>query len=493
MWELIAQNRRKSIIILIAMLMILVVLGGLIGAYISYPDGWIYGVPGAILIWLIMALVAYNAGDKIILNVSHATQVSKDMYPRLYNIVEEMKIAASLPHMPEIYIMNDSAMNAFATGVKPERSAIVVTAGLIENLSRDELQGVIAHEMGHIINRDVAFMTFAGVLMGSINIISHTFLRAIFFTSVSRRGKLGGKMGKSNPMLFLFTLVFTIIAPILASLFYFAISRKREYLADATAARLTRYPEGLASALEKITSTAGDVAYYNKITAPMFIINPLYSRDLTSGSSTVNFSTHPPTHERIRILRTLHGKGHVSMREYQSVYANHRKGDSSLIPDSGLKDNTPTSIRQPFAGDTQSHKKTLREVGDLLMAANGFYFLPCSCGLNIKVPPEMEKKHIQCPRCGTALTVPSIGSQQNFSQNQMSQLGAIVGAVAGGTATAATTALNTGPLSFTKKSADRWETFTCSCGSPIQLSPLFKARQIRCKSCRKKITINYPE
>jgi len=127
------------------------------------------------------------------------------------------------------------------------------------------------------------------------------------------------------------------------------------------------------------------------------------------------------------------------------------------------------------------------------MAANGFYFLPCACGLNIKVPPEMEKKHIQCPRCGKALTVPSIGSQHNFAKTQAAQLGAIASAVAGGTATAATTALNTGPISFTKKSADRWETFTCSCGAPIQLSPLFKARQIRCKNCRKKITINYPE
>ena len=488
MWELIAQNRRKSIIILILMLLILMTLGALIGAYVSYPDGWMYGLPGAVLVWLIMALIAYHAGDKIILNVSRATQITKESYPRLYNIVEEMKIAASLPHMPEIYIMNDSALNAFATGVKPERSAIVVTAGLVETLSRDELQGVVAHEMGHIINRDVAFMTFAGVLMGSINIISHTFLRAIFFTSATRRGKIGGSMGKSNPALFLFTLIFTIIAPILASLFYFAISRKREYLADATAARLTRYPEGLASALEKIATSAGDTVFYNKITAPMFIINPMYARDLTSGGSMLNFSTHPPTHDRIKVLRTLHGKGHVSMREYQSAYANSRKGGSSLIPPSGLKDKTVIPIRKPAEQDaSQSHKKTIRDVGDLLMAANGFYFLPCSCGLNIKVPPSQGKSHIQCPRCGTALTVPSVGMNQQIAQT----LGGGVGATA--MAGATTAAANAAPISFTKRSANKWETFTCSCGSPIQLSPLFKARQIRCKNCRKKITINYPE
>ncbi len=478
MWELIAQNKRKSIIILFAMLLILLLLGGLIGAWISYPDGWMWGIPTAVLIWLIMALIAYHAGDKIILNVSRATQITKDSYPRLYNVVEEMKIAASLPHMPEIYIMNDSAMNAFATGVKPERSAIVVTAGLLENLNRDELQGVIAHEMGHILNRDVAFMTFAGVLLGSINIISHTFLRALFYGSVSRRGKLSGNMGRSNPMLFMFTLIFTVIAPLLASLFYFAISRKREYLADATSARLTRYPEGLASALEKISGSAADTVYYNKITAPMFIINPAYAAEPNAGEALLNFSTHPPTHDRIRILRDLHGKGVVSLREYQGVYSNRHKRDYSLIPPSGLKDKNGVPIRKPSEPETaQQKKKTIRDVQDVLLAASGYYFIPCTCGLNIKVPPKLGKSHIQCPRCGKMLTVPSISAKKIVEDS--------------GGMPKTKVDKHTPALTFTRTQSNKWETFTCACGAPIQLSPLFKASRIRCKKCGRTINIEY--
>ncbi|HQJ59515.1 MAG TPA: M48 family metalloprotease, partial [bacterium] len=176
MWELIEQNRRKSKVVFIAMFFLLEALSISIGGAIYYPDGLYWGALAGFALWAIQSAVAYYFGDAIVLSVSKATKVTKESYPQLYNIVEEMKIAGSQTFMPEIYVINDSAMNAFATGIRPEKSAVCVTAGLLETLNRDELQGVIAHEMSHIINRDVLFMTFAGVMLGSINLIAKGFI-----------------------------------------------------------------------------------------------------------------------------------------------------------------------------------------------------------------------------------------------------------------------------------------------------------------------------
>lgn len=477
MWELIASNKRKSKILFFSMFVLLVSLCVVIGLALDYPRGGYWGAAIGFGLWAIQSIVAYYFGDKIVLKVSRATKVTKEIHPQLYNIVEEMKIAASQTFMPDIYVVNDSAMNAFATGIKPEKCAICVTAGLLESLNRDELQGVIAHEMSHIINRDVLFMTFAGVMLGSINLVAKGFLGTSRITSgASRRGRLGSSASKIHPAFFIVAIVFSILAPLLAQLFYFAISRKREYLADATAVRLTRYPEGLASALEKISGSASNLMWFNKITAPMFIINPMA---LENSSELLSRSTHPPTSSRIGILRKLQHGGTVSFRDYQNIFAKENK-DFKLLPKSALEDKNTVSTRQASAGggggggEAVSKKADIRSVNDLIMATSGFLFMPCTCGLKIKVPPTIGKNQIQCPRCGRHLTVPSITSNVSHKEEKTRD-------IAGAQAV------------FERTNPDSWETALCDCGHSIQLSPLFRGRQITCKKCKRKIQINYPE
>jgi len=272
MWELIRANRRKSIVLFGVMGISLMALGYVAGSAF-FPDGGIAGLFIALMIWTILSLVSYFRGSSILLAVSKAQEVTHDVHPRLFNVVEEMKIAANLPAMPKVYIIPDPAPNAFATGMKPEKSAVAITAGLLSKLNRDELQGVVAHEMAHILNRDVLFVTFDGILLGSIVLISQVFLRGMFYSSLSGRRYSGSSRdggGQAQLVMMVVAIVLAILVPIMARLLYFAISRKREYLADASAARLTRYPEGLASALEKIASSDLDLASANKVTAPMF-------------------------------------------------------------------------------------------------------------------------------------------------------------------------------------------------------------------------------
>ena len=241
MWELIQANRRKSLVLFISLGITLILLGYFFGgAY--YPDGGGFiGIFLALMIWGILSLISYFSGSKILLAVSGAKEVTKEVHPQLFNVVEEMKISAGLPAMPKIYIINEIAPNAFATGIKPENSAVAVTAGLLARLNRDELQGVIAHEVSHIVNRDVLFMTFAGIMLGSIVLISEIFLRSLWFGGGRYSSKSSKSSGQGQMIIMIVAIVFAILAPILAQLLYFAISRKREYLADASAARLTRY------------------------------------------------------------------------------------------------------------------------------------------------------------------------------------------------------------------------------------------------------------
>lgn len=186
MWELIQANRTKSVILFIAMGVCLILLGYLIAEALS-PKSGLVGVLIAFSLWLILCLISYFGGDSVLLTVSNAHPVSHDIHPQLFNIVEEMKIAASLPAMPKIYIIDDPAPNAFATGTKPRKSAIAVTAGLLSKLNRDELQGVIAHETSHIMNQDVLFATFAGIMLGAIVLMSEIFLRRMFWFGPSRK------------------------------------------------------------------------------------------------------------------------------------------------------------------------------------------------------------------------------------------------------------------------------------------------------------------
>jgi len=396
MWELIQANKRRSVVLFITLGATLLLLGYFIGSAYFPDGGGFIGLFFALIIWGILSLVSYFSGSKIMLAVSGAKEVTKEVHPQLFNIVEEMKISASLPKMPKVYIINDAAPNAFATGIKPEESAVAVTAGLLARLNRDELQGVVAHEVSHIVNRDVLFMTFAGIMLGSIVLISQVFLRSLWFTGGRRySSKSGG--GQAQLIIMIVAIAFAILSPLLAQLLYFALSRKREYLADASAVRYTRYPEGLASALEKISDTSIDLKTANKVTAPMYIVNPLKPRGRKLSDLT---STHPPITERVRILRGM--SGGANYVDYQSAFNKVKRRKSTLIPSSGLTDNTKIGIREGIIAPVALglNKKTKREMGDIMMKVNEYSFINCKCGLKIKIPPDYKQETLFCPRCG---------------------------------------------------------------------------------------------
>jgi heat shock protein HtpX len=398
MWELIQSNRRKSLILFISLGMTLILLGYFFGgAY--YPDGGGYiGIFFALVIWGILSLISYFSGSKILLAVSGAKEVTKEVHPQLFNVVEEMKLSAGLPKMPRIFIINDAAPNAFATGIKPEDSAVAVTAGLLARLNRDELQGVIAHEVSHIVNRDILFMTFAGIMLGSIVLISEVFLRSLWFSGGGRYSSRSSKSsGQGQMIIMIIAIAFAILAPILAQLLYFAISRKREYLADASAVRYTRYPEGLASALEKISDNTIDLKTANKVTAPMYIVNPLKPKGQKLSDLT---STHPPLSERIRILRSI--AGGANYIDYQQAFNKVKRSQTKIIPGSGLADSNVIGLKAliPSSAAIGLEKETKREIGNIMMKVNDYSFINCECGLKIKIPPGFSKSEVSCPRCG---------------------------------------------------------------------------------------------
>ena len=398
MWELIQANKRKSLILIITLGIVLILLGYFFGSFYDPDSGGAVGIFIALMLWLILYVMAYTSGSKILLAVSGAKEVTKDVHPQLFNIVEEMKIAAHLPAMPKIYIIDSAAPNAFATGLKPENSAVAVTSGLLARLNRDELQGVIGHEMSHIANRDVLFMTVAGIMLGVIVILSEIFIRSLWFGGGGRyRSKSSSDSGQAQMIFLVIAIVFAILGPIAAQLLYFALSRKREYLADASAVRLTRYPEGLASALEKISQNTAELKSANKVTAAMFIANPLKKKGERLHNLT---STHPPITERIKILRSIAQSANYI--DYQNAYNKVKGKKAQLIPKAELNDTTKIPILKPetlgFMGLTAKQRQ--RDAGDLVMKVNNYSFINCECGLKIKIPPDYKKNTITCPRCG---------------------------------------------------------------------------------------------
>jgi len=387
----------------------LLLLGYLLGVAFAGQQAGFIGLIIATVIWLVLAMVSFSSGDQILLAASKAKLITHDEYPQLFNIVEEMKIAAGLPAMPKIYIIPDPAPNAFATGRSPQSASVAVTAGLLGRLNRDELQGVIAHEMSHILHRDILYVTLAGVMLGSIVLISQVFLRSMFYSSMGsrRRYSSGGKGGGQAQLIMLvIAIIAAILAPIMAQLFYFALSRRREYLADAGAARLTRYPEGLASALEKIAADSSpQLAAVNKVTAPMYIVNPFKKGGSMKLSDLT--STHPPISERIKILRSM--SSGASFKDYSDSYSmiTHHK---TVVPSAELT-NEAIALRQAGAeAKTQQRRETqMRQVGDIMRQVNQFVFLTCLCGLKLKIPPNYKADKVKCPRCQRVLDLPKNG------------------------------------------------------------------------------------
>ena len=408
MWELIRANKRSSIVLMVLMAVVLMLLGFVIGLAFFGSEGGFFGLIIASAIWLVLTLISFSSGDQILLAASRAKLVTHDVHPQLFNIVEEMKIAAGLPAMPKIYIINDPAPNAFATGRSPKSASVAVTAGLLARLNRDELQGVIAHEISHILHRDILFITLAGIMLGSIVLLSQVFLRGMFYSSMTgsrRRYSSGGKGGgQAQLVMLVIAIVAAILAPIMAYLLYFALSRRREYLADAGGARLTRYPEGLASALEKIANDPSpQLASANKVTAPMYIANPFKKKKQRKLSDLT--STHPPISERVKILRNM-SQG-ASFKNYSDAFTNvtHKK---TVVPVAALTKEDIAIREANVKAKKQQRKETqMRQVGDIMRRVNQFIFLTCACGLKLKIPPNFKSKKVDCPRCRKTLELPS--------------------------------------------------------------------------------------
>lgn len=253
----------------------------------------------AVAFSLLMNFFSYWYSDKIALKMSGAKPIEKKDNTELYRLVENLCITAGLP-LPKIYVINDSALNAFATGRNKENAAIAVTAGLLGRLDKNELEGVLAHELSHIGNKDILLSTIVVVLVGFIALLSDFFLR---FTLFGGRGRDRGE-GNAGMIMMIAGIVLAILAPIAVVLIQLAISRKREFLADASGALLTRYPEGLASALEKISANPVPLRRANKATAHLYISSPFKKKTGPGGPASL-FATHPPIEERIRLLRGL--------------------------------------------------------------------------------------------------------------------------------------------------------------------------------------------
>jgi heat shock protein HtpX len=304
MYDLIRANKRNSWFLVLLTSLVLVGLSGSIGMAVAEgdPAGAILGIPFGLLVAFIMLLISWFGGKSMILSLSDAKRIAHEDHPQLFNVVEEMAIASGLP-LPAVYIIEDSAPNAFATGRDPEHSAVAVTSGLLAKLNRDELQGVIAHEMAHIKNYDIRFAMLMAVMVGVIALISDAYLRGVFRSSggSSRRSsKKGG--GGAAAVFLLLALLFAILAPLVGKLIQLAVSRQREYLADATAAELTRYPEGLAQALIKISRDEDVLEAANRATQHLYIVNPIKPFE---DRAKALFSTHPPVEERIARLRSI--------------------------------------------------------------------------------------------------------------------------------------------------------------------------------------------
>jgi heat shock protein HtpX len=294
-YDRISANKRNSILLFVFFFLFNLFLGWIFGEILGL--GY-FGIFIAFFIALIFIFSAYYKSDSLVLAISKAKPVSEKEFPHLYNSVEGLAIAAGIPK-PKLYMIDDTAINAFATGRDPEHAVIVVTRGAVERLNRLELEGVIAHEMSHIKNFDIRFMMLVTVLVGTAALLSNILLRSFLWGgSRSRRG--GGSI---QIALILVGLLLAVLTPFIAQAIRFAISRKREFLADADAALLTRYPKGLANALRKIQKDAEPLEVANEATENLYISNPFKKKHKSWFKGM--FNTHPPIEERIKALEKM--------------------------------------------------------------------------------------------------------------------------------------------------------------------------------------------
>jgi heat shock protein HtpX len=448
MWEQIRYNQIRTVIFIIGIGLLLVLLGYLIGLLFSISlnlmflftgqvGRWgpgefgITGIIVALIVWMVVSLVAYFRGDNILLARAKAKKIEAEDLRRVYNVVEELKISSGLEVTPSIYVIDDTALTAFSIGRDPKKSAVIITYGLLTKLNRDELQGVIGHEIAHIKNRDVLLMTMCSVLLGTMIILSYypyylswgkttiteqepsktkysdrTNLRTAFisiFVGWIAILALPFENSISLALLIVFACLSLILTPLTIGvliglpftvlLIYYAISRRREYLADALSVVYTRYPEGLASALEKIAASTDQLQSATPALAPIYIANPFGRHDMATSELT---STHPSISERIRILRAM---AHISYYDYDRAYREVTGTGKSMIPAHALASAEAEPIRAAVPDDLDDIQRA-REASNALWNADNYKNITCACGTRMRLPPSFKLPEVKCPHCG---------------------------------------------------------------------------------------------
>jgi|SRR5581483_3016188 len=295
MYSAISANKWKTTLIMLLFIVFLTTLG-----YV-YGKAFNFGVQYAALALILsgfMSIGSYYYSDKLVLATSGAKPIKKSDSPELYRIVENLAIGDGVP-TPRIYIINDESSNAFATGRDPKHAVVCVTSGILQRLNKTELEGVIAHELSHVKNYDTRLMGIVAILVGSVALLGNIFLRSMWYSGGRDRDR-----DNSGNIFFILGIIFAILSPVIATLIQLAVSRKREFLADASGALLTRYPKGLADALEKLAHDPYVMRNANNATAHLFIVNPFHGKDAKAWFANL-FNTHPPIEERIKILRSM--------------------------------------------------------------------------------------------------------------------------------------------------------------------------------------------
>jgi heat shock protein HtpX len=310
----ISANRRNSFLLAGVVVILLAVLGLAIGwAITGEPAGGLFALALAATVGVLTGVGTYFAGDSFVLSVSGAHEIDESVSPQLMNVVRELAIAANVP-MPKVYIIDDTAPNAFATGRDPKHASVAITSGLLQKLDREELQGVIGHELSHVRNYDIRFSLIVGVMVGAIAILADFFLRFTFWSGVGGRRSRdsGGSGGGAQMVVFIIAIVLAILAPLISRFIQLAVNRQREYLADASSVELTRNPYGLERALAKISTDAEVLEVANRGTQHMYFSNPIKKFEERSSNL---FSTHPAIVDRINRLRELTGEAPLSNPE----------------------------------------------------------------------------------------------------------------------------------------------------------------------------------
>ncbi|MEI7831600.1 MAG: M48 family metalloprotease [bacterium] len=299
----IAHNKRGTFMLMICFSLVLIGMVYAIGVVLN--SGTVAYIMAAVaaVISFFMSYYSYYYSDQLVLTMSQAYPATKEEYPHLVNTLEGLTLAAGLPAVPRAFVIFDPAPNAFATGRDPQHAAVAVTTGLLKKLDRYQLEGVLAHELSHVANRDILLSTVAAVMVGVIVLLGDWAMRAMFFGGIGGDDREDNNSGGSrNPVMIIIAIIAIILAPIIATLMQLAISRNREYLADANAVKLTRYPDGLAGALAAISADTEPLAVANKATAQLYISNPLLEHKSWLNNM---FSTHPPIDERIARIKRM--------------------------------------------------------------------------------------------------------------------------------------------------------------------------------------------